>query len=117
MRDLESANPDVLNSAQLLELAMHDEAMAREVLDLLVKDTSEHLPRLAAAITGGNGEAAARLAHYSKGACASAGALAVAATLETIEGHARSKDFVGCARSLHRLTSDLERLRKAVESF
>jgi HPt (histidine-containing phosphotransfer) domain-containing protein len=117
MRDFNSGEPDVLNSAQLLEVAMHDEAMAREVLHLLVKDTSEHLPGLAAAISGGDAESAARLAHYSKGACASAGALAAAATLGTIEGHARSKDFEGCARSLNRLSSDLERLRDAVEAF
>lgn len=117
MRDFVSGEPDILNSAQLLEVAMHDEAMAREVLNLLVKDTSEHLPGLAAAIRGGDAESAARLAHYSKGACASAGALAAAATLGTIEGHARSRDFEGCARSLNRLSSDLKHLREAVESF
>jgi HPt (histidine-containing phosphotransfer) domain-containing protein len=117
MRDFKSGEPDVLNSAQLLEVAMHDQAMAREVLHLLVKDTSEHLPDLAAAIRGGDAESAARLAHYSRGACASAGALAAAATLGSIEGHARSKDFEGCAQSLDRLSSELKRLREAVESF
>ncbi len=117
MRYPDAAGPQVLNTAQLLEFAMHDEALAKELLYLLVKDTAEHLPLLTAAIRGGKAEDAARLAHYSRGACASAGAIAAAATLGSIEGLARSKDLDACARSLDLLSSDLDRLRKAIDSF
>ncbi len=83
----------------------------REILSMLIDDTSRQMPLIEAAIGEGDYTRARRLAHYSKGACASAGATAAAAALADLEGRAARSEYAECSASLRRLANELERLR------
>jgi len=75
----------VLDREQLRSVTLDDEELMRELVWTLIDDTSRQLISLQAAISEGNGPLAARLAHYSKGACANLGAKSAADLLLRIE--------------------------------
>ena len=83
----------------------------REILSALIDDTSRQMQLLDSAIRAEDPQKCMRLAHYSKGACANAGANAAAAALKQIERKAADRAFPECRASLAVLAAELERLR------
>ncbi len=91
---------------------MGDEGLAQEVLTALLDDAALQLPLLAAAIARHDLELTRRLAHYSKGACASVGANASATALERLESLAARGDVASCLASLRSFEESIENLRR-----
>jgi len=94
---------------------MDDEELIRELLAALIEDTSRQAQLLAQAIREEDAPKCAKLAHYSKGACANLGALAAASLLQNIESRAATGDFAECGASLEALRQQIERLRTEAE--
>ena len=113
----ESATQTVLDRRQLSNVTLDDEELMREIVAALIEDTARQLPLLADAISTGDGVRAARLAHYSKGACANLGAASSAYLLQAIERTAANGDFSSCSVSLAALMTELERLRVEAQSL
>ena len=67
-----------LDREQLRDVTTDDEDLMREALGVLWDDASAQAPKLEAAVRNHDWEQRVRLAHYSKGACANAGASAAA---------------------------------------
>jgi len=101
----------VLDRAQLSEVTLDDETLMREILTALIEDTARQLPLIQAAIGRKDPQATRKLAHYSKGACANAGARSAAAALEKIERMAAENNFEECSESLGRLAQAVDQLR------
>jgi HPt (histidine-containing phosphotransfer) domain-containing protein len=101
----------VLNREQLREVTMDDEDLMREIVSALIDDTSKQIPLLEVAIREGDPVKCARLAHYSKGACANVGAESAADLLRHIEQRAHGGDFQECSVSLAALAYEIGRLR------
>ena len=106
------AQPTVLDVEHLREVTLDDETLMREVLGALIEDTAWHIDLLSRAIVERNAKEAMRLAHCSKGACASLGAQSSAAALVEIERTAAAGDFDNCGRSLNSLAAELKKLRE-----
>jgi HPt (histidine-containing phosphotransfer) domain-containing protein len=106
-----NAMSTVLNREQLREVTMDDPDLMREILSALIDDTAKQILLLDAAIRDGDPVKCARLAHYSKGACANVGAESAADLLRHIEQRASGGDFQECRVSLAALTDEIGRLR------
>ena len=106
-----------LDIEQLREVAMDDRALMRELVDALIDDTSKQVALLELAVGAEDGEKCKRLAHYSKGACASVGASTAASLLRTIEQRAAELDFVECSMALNRLAEEVSLLRQEASSL
>jgi HPt (histidine-containing phosphotransfer) domain-containing protein len=100
-----------LDRERLREITLDDPEAMREILAALIDDMTRQVGLLDAAIRGGDARECARLAHYSKGACANAGACAAAACLRSIEARAGEGRFGDCRRSLKNLSREVSRLR------
>src|ERR1039458_9983284 len=88
-RDVRVIDPTiVLDLEQLREVTLEDDELMGQILTALIEDTARQIPLLEVAIREQNGPQCARLAHYSKGACANVGANAAAAVLEAMERQA-----------------------------
>ncbi len=85
--------------------------MMRELLAVLIDDTSRQIGMLGDAIRARNAGETVRLAHYSKGACANVGARSTALILQQIERTAAQGDFERCGASLDSLAAELMKLR------
>lgn len=96
---------------------MDDEALMREVLSVLVDDTSRQMNLLQSAIQEEDATRCMHLAHYSKGACANVGATVAAEILKDIERRAANRDFGECRVALGRLAEEVEVLRSATQSL
>ena len=115
-RDVRVIDPTiVLDLEQLREVTLEDDELMGQILTALIDDTARQIPLLEVAIRERNGPQCARLAHYSKGACANVGANAAAAVLEAMERQAASGSVAECSVQLARLASEVERLRQAAE--
>jgi HPt (histidine-containing phosphotransfer) domain-containing protein len=101
----------VLDREQLREVTFEDEELMRQLLDALIEDTEKQIPLLERAIRGLDAPQCARLAHYSKGACANVGAKAAAAVLERIERQAAHGSLEECGSQLAILAAEVDRLR------
>ncbi len=108
---------NVLDRDQLCSITLDDEQLMRDIVAALIEDTTNQLPSLDAAFHAADANRVARLAHYSKGACANVGAESVAATLRTIERDALAGDLSGGAASLAALAAELDRLRDAAATL
>jgi len=104
----------VLDRQQLRDITADDEDLMQEVMRALLEDTSRQIHLLDSAIREQNPETCKRLAHYSKGACASVGANAAAAVLLRMENEAGACDFDRCATSLAAFDSEIARLRDEI---
>jgi len=107
----------VLDREQLRSVTLDDEELMRELVWTLIDDTSRQLISLQAAISEGNGPLTARLAHYSKGACANLGAKSAADLLLRIEQTALRGDLAGCDESYLALAREIDALRSEVASL
>jgi len=101
----------ILDRRQLREVTLDDDDLMREILSALIDDTERQIPLLEAAISQRDPQATRRLAHYSKGACANAGARSAAAALDNIERMALRSDFAECGDSLAKLADAIGQLR------
>ena len=101
----------VLDLEQLKNITMDDAELMREILESLISDTSRQLLALERALGNANAKETARLAHYSKGACASVGAISTAELLQDIEKKAAAGDLVSCGASLQSLQQEFRRLQ------
>lgn len=102
----------LLDVERLRDVTLDDADLMREVLRTLLQDTGRQLQSLRQAIARADATECVRLAHYSKGACATVGAVTAAAILRDIERQAAEEDFSGCGRSLESLAAELEKLRQ-----
>jgi len=107
----------VLDFDQLRSVTLDDEELMREILAALLDDTGHQLTELEQAIRSGDAERTARLAHYSKGACANVGAQSSAVLLHSLERSAVAGDLVACTASLTALATEIERLRAEAETL
>lgn len=102
----------VLDREQLREVTLDDEELMRQLLAALIEDTERQLPLLEVAIRATDTEQCARLAHYSKGACANVGANAAATVLAQLENSAKNGALQECSRELAALAREVDRLRE-----
>lgn len=93
---------------------MDDPELMREVLSVLVEDTTQHLALLETAAQEKDADRCARLAHYCKGACANVGAKAAAEAFLVIERSAKQAEFEAFSASLAALNRHMEELRAEV---
>jgi HPt (histidine-containing phosphotransfer) domain-containing protein len=107
----------VLDREQLRDITMDDEELMREILTVLVNDTSVNIPRLESAVRESDSSLCVRLAHYCKGACSNVGANAAAAVFRDIELQARDLEFQRCTASLAALATEMDRLRAEVSAL
>ena len=103
----------VLDREHLRAITLEDEDLMRDLLAALIVDTERQLPLLDIAIRNTDGAQCARLAHYSKGACANVGAKAAAEVLIQLERSAKSGAMEDCSRQLAALALEVDRLRTA----
>lgn len=101
----------VLNLEQLHDITLEDPELMREILAALIEDTSQQLLLLESAIRERDGQKTARLAHYSKGACANVGAEGAATLLKQIEKNALKGEFQQCSLSVAHLAAEVDLLR------
>jgi HPt (histidine-containing phosphotransfer) domain-containing protein len=101
----------VLDRQQLRDVTLDDPELMREIVAALIDDTSRQIMLLDGAIHARNSMECARLAHYSKGACANLGANSSAALLKRIEVKALTSEFGDCRSSLVSLEREMELLR------
>jgi histidine phosphotransfer protein HptB len=102
----------VLDRQQLRDVTLDDEELMREILFALIDDTYRQIQLLDQAIREENPQACARLAHYSKGACANVGAMRAASLLKQIERSAGEQRFADCGESLGMLAREIDLLRE-----
>ena len=107
----------VLDRDQLREVTFDDEALMREVLAALVDDTRRQMLLLDAAIREQDATRCARLAHYSKGACANVGAQSAAEILKEIEKKAANREFPECQTALNRLAAAVDLIHSEAVSL
>jgi HPt (histidine-containing phosphotransfer) domain-containing protein len=107
----------VLDREQLREVTFDDEALMREVLAALVDDTRRQMLLLDAAIREQDATRCARLAHYSKGACANVGAQSAAEILKEIEKKAANREFPECRTALGRLAAAVDLIHSEAVSL
>jgi HPt (histidine-containing phosphotransfer) domain-containing protein len=107
----------VLDREQLRDITMDDEDLMREILAVLMDDTSAQIPKLESAVLESDAGLCVRLAHYCKGACSNVGANAAAEIFRDIERQAKDLEFQRCATSLAALATEMERLRVEVTTF
>lgn len=97
---------------QLRDATLEDEDLMRGVLTELIDDTARQIELLGRAIMERNARETVRLAHCSRGACATVGARSSAAVLMDIEHTAATGDFDKCGESLRSLAAELAKLRR-----
>jgi len=102
----------ILDRDQLRDITLDDPELMREVVSMLIDDTSHQMQQLDSAIREHDAPECKRLAHYSKGACANVGANAAAALFRRIEANASSGDFTGCVDAFTILKREIELLRE-----
>jgi HPt (histidine-containing phosphotransfer) domain-containing protein len=102
---------DILNVDQLRSATMDDADLMREVLATLLEDTSQQVTALSSAVASADAAECRRLAHYCKGACASAGAASSAAILRSIERSATQGDFAACGEWVRSLAAELKKVQ------
>jgi len=101
----------VLDREQFREITLEDEDLMRQLLAALIEDTSRQLQLLEIALRERDAQKCQRLAHYSKGACASIGANRAAAGFERLERQASGGDLKDCGQQLGALAGEVDRLR------
>ncbi len=99
------------------DVTLNDEELMREILASLIDDSSRQLVLLDAAIREHDADRTARLAHYSKGACANVGANVAAEALRSIELCAKGAEFAACSEPLAVFGREIEKLREEAGAF
>jgi len=90
---------------------MDDAELMQDILATLISDTGRQLLALEHAVESADAKETARLAHYSKGACANVGATSTARILLEIEKKAKEGDLEACGASLASLQREFQKLQ------
>ncbi len=90
---------------------MDDAELMQDILATLISDTDRQLHALEHALENADAKETARLAHYSKGACANVGATSTARILQEIEKKAAAGDLEACGASLVSLQREFQKLQ------
>jgi HPt (histidine-containing phosphotransfer) domain-containing protein len=114
---VQAGDTTTLDRDQLRDITLDDEALMREILAVLIDDTTRQIVLLQAAIQDEDITRCIRLAHYSKGACANVGASSAAALLKDIESRAANRDFSRCQAALTQLAHEVDLLRTEAVSL
>jgi HPt (histidine-containing phosphotransfer) domain-containing protein len=114
---VKASDPTTLDRDQLRDITLDDQSLMREIVGVLIEDTTRQLVLLQAAIQDEDITRCIRLAHYSKGACANVGASSAAALLKDIESNAADRDFHRCQAALTQLAHEVDLLRTAAVSL
>jgi HPt (histidine-containing phosphotransfer) domain-containing protein len=114
---VKDSDTTTLNRDQLRDITMDDQSLMREILGVLIDDTTRQMVLLQAAIQEEDITRCMRLAHYSKGACANVGASSAAALLKDIESQAANRDFPQCQAALTQLAHEVDLLRTEAVSL
>jgi len=109
--------PVSLDVVRLRHITLDDSDLMREILATMIQDTGTQLVALREAIDRRDVAACKRLAHYSKGACASIGAGPMATLLQAIENSAANLEFDACRESLRQLGAELNRIRAEAQTI
>lgn len=96
---------------------MDDAELMHDILATLISDTSRQLRAIEHAVEIADAKETARLAHYSKGACANVGATATARILMEIEKKAAAGDLQACGASLASLQREFQKLQAEVSQL
>ena len=102
----------VLDRAQLRNITMDDDCLAREIVVALVDDASRQITLLHDAIRQGRADECVRLAHSARGACGNVGAASLAALFSSLESEAQRGDLSRCGEKIRHLAVELEKLRE-----
>jgi HPt (histidine-containing phosphotransfer) domain-containing protein len=102
----------VLDIEQLKNITMDDAELMQDILATLISDTDRQLHALEHALEIADARETARLAHYSKGACANVGATSTARILQEIEKNAAAGDLEACGASLVSLQREFQKLQE-----
>jgi HPt (histidine-containing phosphotransfer) domain-containing protein len=102
----------VLDLEQLKNITMDDAELMQDILAALISDTGRQLHALEHAVEVADAKETARLAHYSKGACANVGATDTARILLEIERKAAAGDIAACGASLVSLQREFQKLQQ-----
>ncbi|MCU0229872.1 MAG: Hpt domain-containing protein [Acidobacteria bacterium] len=100
-----------------LSRAGDDRAFYRELLDLFLEDTRQRLGQLEMAVSAGDLEQVADVAHSIKGAAASLAAERARALAWSIESRGRAGDGAGLAALTRDLAAEIERVAAFARSF
>ncbi|MBN2311749.1 MAG: response regulator [Candidatus Hydrogenedentes bacterium] len=107
-----SDSGEVCDRAALLERMDGDEALAQQVLDILIEQVPGQLDCIASAIARGDASAGREEAHALKGGCGSAGAMAMYRVAGEMERSCKQGDIESARALLLRLRAEFERFRE-----
>src|SRR5260370_33153381 len=102
----------VLDRARLLNGALGDETLLRELVGALVSGASQQIGELRSAAERADSKECLRLARSLVGACGNVGAASMASLLASLERYVVAGDFRQCRSSLEYLAIELEKLRR-----
>lgn len=92
----------------LHQLSDGNEEFERELLEIFVEDTHDHLKEAQAALLKGDYDAVSRAAHHFKGASANVGLIEMQAIAGKLETDAHAKQLSEAAVMLAELTDSLQ---------
>ena len=107
----QKAAPKVFDRAGLLDRAMGDEDLARQVVEAFIEDLPRQIAALEDALAQGDAPLVWRWAHTIKGAAANVGALALSKTAAEIEAAGKAKDLDQAAALFPKINDAFETLK------
>jgi len=115
---LQAADADtpIFDRDGLLERAMDDADIAREIVTVFLEDIPNQIRALGAAVDAGDAATAERQAHAIKGAAASVGGEALREVASAMEKAGKAGDLDAMAARMAELEAQLDRLRADMES-
>jgi HPt (histidine-containing phosphotransfer) domain-containing protein len=98
-------------------IADGDLAFERELIEVFLSNTEEHLEALEAALVAGNGEEVERQAHTIKGSSANAGAKGLQEIADRIERIGSGESPAQVLERLSEITSEFKRVRTFFKAY
>jgi HPt (histidine-containing phosphotransfer) domain-containing protein len=107
----------ILDDAHLRNVTLNDETLMREIVCMLVSNTTEQIEEIRLAVEREDATSCRRVAHNLAGVCGNLGAMSMAALCRILERDAAAGDTGKCRSSLDLLNTELEYLRQAASVF
>ena len=104
-----------LDLARLRETTAGDNALERELAELLLRDVALRIGELASACATGDAMSARRAAHTVKGSAANIGAMPLSRIAALVEHQAAAGNLEAAAAGIAALAPELERLREFLQ--
>ena len=111
----ESVAASTLRELRELAGSSNDPGQFRELIALFLGELDSGLASMRKALTQGNGEELAKLAHSLKGSSASMGARGLASLCRTLEETAKNTDLSGADLELKKIEEEVDVVRKTLE--